>query len=89
MTKSSTITYTLTFAGPVTGLTAGDLRRTGTAMKCKIGTPTGGPTQYVIRVTNCTHGWVYLRLNQDTVIGASSAVGPLGPILAAKVKIKR
>ncbi len=89
LTRSSTITYTLKFAAPVAGLSAGDLRRTGTAMKCKVQTPTGGPTLYTIRVTNCTHGWVILRLNQDTVTGASSAVGPLGPIVAAKVKIKR
>ena len=89
MTKSSTINYTLTFAGPVTGLSAGDLRRTGSALKCKVGTPTGGPTQYAIQVTGCTTGSVILTLNVDTVRGELLAVGPLGPIIAPKVIIDR
>jgi hypothetical protein len=88
-TRSSTINYTLTFAGPVTGLSKADLRRTGTASGCNVGTPAGGPTQYAIQVTDCTTGTVTLTLSQGTVIDTASTPGPVGSISAPKVTIDR
>ncbi|HXG25345.1 MAG TPA: glycosyl hydrolase family 18 protein, partial [Candidatus Binatia bacterium] len=42
-TKSGTLTYTVTFGGPVKGFSWGDLVRGGTATGCRVAAPTGGP----------------------------------------------
>lgn len=89
MTRSSTINYSLTFAAPISGLSKADLRRTGTALSCVIGTPAGGPASWTVQVTNCTTGSVTLTLNQGTVSDSAANVGPAGPIIAPKVIIDR
>jgi hypothetical protein len=88
-TRSTTVRYTLTFAGPVGGLTKGDLRRTGTASGCVLGTPTGGPTTFTVQVTSCSTGSVQLTLTPWSVADGGSNLGPAGPISAAKVIIDR
>jgi hypothetical protein len=89
MTRSSTINYSLKFAGPVSGLSKADLRRTGTAANCDLGTPAGGPTDYTVQITNCTTGTVTLTLTAGAVIDQASNVGPAGAIVAPKVVIDR
>ena len=54
-TRASSTTFTLTFAGPVTGLTKADFTRTGTA-RCDLGKPAGGPVVYTITLSDCTTG---------------------------------
>jgi hypothetical protein len=89
VTRSSTINYTLKFAGPVSGLAKSDLRRTGTATRCVVGTPAGGPTDYTVKVTDCTTGSVTLTLVAGSVVDTASSVGPAGPIIAPRVTIDR
>ena len=86
-TRGSTVTYTLTFAGPVSGLTKGDLTRTGTA-RCKLGKPAGGPTTYTITLTECTTGTATLTLASASVTDAGAQLGPAGAI-SSKVTIDR
>jgi hypothetical protein len=87
ITRSSTVTYALKFAGPVSGLAAADFTRTGTATACAIGAPTGAATDYAVTLTGCTTGTVILTLNSETVADAATHVGPAGPISAATVTV--
>ena len=89
LTKSSTINYALTFGGPVSGLTKGDLRIGGSASGCVLGAPAGGPAAYTIAVSSCSSGTVTLKLNPGSVTDAASNVGPDGEISAAKVTIDK
>lgn len=86
-TRSSTITFTLTFAGPVSGLTKDDFTRTGTAT-CKRGPPTGGPSVYTIALTECTTGSASLTLASGSVADGASQLGPAGAI-SSRVTIDR
>jgi hypothetical protein len=87
MIKSGTISFAIKFASPVTGFTAADLTRTGTAPGCVIGAPVGSGADYTIALTGCTTGTVALYLNSGTVTDAALHVGPAGPIATAKVTI--
>ena len=91
MTKVGTISYSLVFAGPVTGLSKSDFTRTGNAAGCKLSAPVAaGPmdgSAYTLGFTDCGTGSVGLFLNQGQVVGADGAAGPNGPIAAAKVTI--
>jgi hypothetical protein len=87
MIKSGTISYAITFASPVTGFTAADLTRTGTAPGCVIGAPVGSGASYTVAVTGCTTGTVALYLNAGTVLDGALHAGPAGPIATAKVTI--
>jgi hypothetical protein len=89
VTTSSTITYTLAFAGPVTGLSWSDLLRQGTATGCVVGAPSGGPTTYTITVSGCSTGYVNLSLAPKSVADALAVAGPAGTILAPRVVIDR
>jgi hypothetical protein len=87
MTKSGSISYALKFAAPVTGLAAGDFTIMGSAPKCKVGTPVGSGTDYVIPVTGCKTGTVAIYINAGVVVDGSLNVGPAGPIRAPTVTI--
>jgi|GEM_PF-1030769 len=89
VTTSSTIVYTLTFAGPVTGLTASDFLRQGTAANCKLSPPAGGPTEYTFTITGCSTGNVNLSLAPNSVADALAVTGPAGTIAAPRVVIDR
>ncbi|HEX7948872.1 MAG TPA: hypothetical protein VF494_00880 [Candidatus Limnocylindrales bacterium] len=80
-TRSTSLSYQLTFATPVTGLTTADFLRTGTSTGCVVGAPTGGPATYAVTVSGCSAGSVGLTLKANSVLDAASAVGP--PIAAA------
>lgn len=85
--KSGTIRYALKFAGPISGLAAGDLTRTGSAKKCVVGAPVGSGADYTIAVTGCATGTVGLYLNAGTLYDADHVWGTLGPISAPKVTV--
>jgi hypothetical protein len=86
-TRSSSSTFTLTFAGPVTGLTKADFTRTGTA-RCNLGAPAGGPAVYTITLTDCTTGTATLTLASGSVADEASQLGPAGDI-ASRITIDR
>ena len=87
-TTSSSVTFTLKFKGPVGGLAAGDITRSGSATGCVVGAPTGGPTEFKIGVTKCSTGTVTLTLGSLGVSDMAGTAGPAGPI-SAKVTIDR
>ena len=89
MTTSGSISYTLKFNSPVTGLSLGDFTRTGNATKCVVGAPVGTGADYTIAITGCATGTVGLYLNAGTVSDAAAKAGPAGPISAATVTIDR
>ena len=86
-TRSSSSTFTLTFAGPVTGLTKADFTRTGTA-RCDLGKPAGGPAVYTITLSDCTTGSATLTLASGSVADAAAQLGPAGAI-ASRITIDR
>jgi hypothetical protein len=87
-TTSGSIAYALHFAGPVTGLSAGDFTRTGTAPNCVLAAPVGSGADYTIGISGCSTGSVTLVLNSSMVTDGS-AWGPAGPISAPRVTIDR
>ena len=86
-TRASSTTFTLTFAGPVTGLTKADFTRTGTA-RCQLGKPAGGPVEYTITLSECTTGTATLTLASGSVADEAAQLGPAGAI-ASKITIDR
>ena len=86
-TRSSSSTFTLTFAGPVTGLTRADFTRTGTA-RCDLGKPAGGPVVYTVNLSDCTTGTATLTLASGSVADEAAQLGPAGAI-ASKITIDR
>jgi len=88
-TKASTLTFGVTFSEPVTGLTASDFARTGTATGCVVNAPTGSGAGYSVGVTGCSGGTVILQLKAGTVADLSSNAGPTSPATASTVTIDR
>jgi hypothetical protein len=86
-TRASSTTFTLTFAGPVTGLTKADFTRTGTA-RCDLGKPAGGPAVYTVTLSDCSTGSATLTLASSSVTDEAAQVGPAGAI-ASKITIDR
>ena len=86
-TRASSMTFTLKFAGPVTGLTRADFTRTGTA-RCDLGRPAGGPAVYTIKLSDCTTGSATLTLASGSVADAAAQLGPIGAF-ASKITIDR
>ena len=87
ITKTSTITYALQFATPVTDLAVGDFTRLGTSTGCVVGAPIGADAAWTITITGCSTGIVGLYLNAGSVRDATLNLGPAGPIRAANVTI--
>lgn len=88
-TKAATLAYNLAFSEPVTGLTASDFTRTGTATGCVVGTPTGSGTSWSVAVTGCTQGTVVLGLKAGAVRDAVGNAGPAAAATALTVTIDR
>lgn len=84
-TRSTSLSYQLTFATAVTDLTTADFSRTGTSTGCVVGAPTGGPATYVVTVSGCSAGSVGLTLKANGVLDASSVAGPA---TAASVSVR-
>ena len=88
-TRSGTITYTVTFGGPVKYLEADDIGRSGTATGCSIGRPTGAGTSWTFTVTDCSAGTLAVSIRAGAVMDAVSNWGPEHRITAATLVIDR
>jgi len=88
MTNAATLTYGLTFAGPVTGLMANDFTVTGTATGCVAGAPVGSGATWTVPVGSCGTGWVNLQLEPGAVSNGTT-LGPAGLIAAHSVIVDR
>jgi hypothetical protein len=89
LTNATTLSYGLTFAGDVTGLSASDFTVTGSAPGCVVGTPTGSGTSWTVTVGSCSSGKVTLTLEPGTVAALVGGSGPGGAITAHYVLIDR
>jgi hypothetical protein len=89
LTNAATVSYALSFSESVTGLTAGDFTRTGTATSCSVGSPVGSGASYTIAISGCSAGTVILTLNANTVRDLANNLGPTGSASAATVRIDR
>jgi subtilisin family serine protease len=87
ITNAASVSYAVRFTEPVTGLTASDFSRTGTATGCVIGTPTGSGTSWTVVITGCGTGTLALRLGASTVVDAGSKAGPPAAVTAATVMV--
>jgi hypothetical protein len=74
--RAHSLTWRLTFGGPIAGLRANDFSRGGTATGCDIGTPTGSGANWSVELTGCSAGTVVLRLRADAVVDAVRNWGP-------------
>jgi hypothetical protein len=81
------VTYTLAFSQSVGGLDPTDFSTLGTATGCAVSDVTGSGPSYTLTVNGCSDGDVQLRLNPDSVTGATS--GPVSSATAASVTIDR
>ncbi len=88
-TNAVTLSYSVTFSEPVTGLAAADFARTGTAAGCTVGTPSGSGAGYTVAVTGCGTGTVVLALRATTVADLAGNSGPTSAVTAATVTVDR
>jgi alpha-tubulin suppressor-like RCC1 family protein len=86
-TQATSVSYTLSFSEPVTGLSAASLVQAGTATGCVIGAPSGSWTSYAVDVTGCSTGTVILTVAQGAVTDAAANAGPAKAIAADTVWI--
>ncbi len=83
------VTWDITFGGPIAGLRADDIVRSGTATGCRIATPTGGGARWTIAVTGCSGGTIRIGVRKDAVVDAVRNWGPSGQVNASTVLIDR
>jgi hypothetical protein len=88
-TGAATLTYSLRFDEPVTGLSAGDFTRSGTATGCVVGTPAGSGTAWSVGVTGCHTGTLILALKAFSVLDAGNNAGPTTVVTAPSVTLDR
>jgi spore germination protein YaaH len=88
-TRSTTLTYNLTFGSAIRGFARADLTRGGTATGCTIGTPTGSGASWRVSVTGCSAGTVVLGLRPGSVTDPVGNVGPAQQLYAPRVLIDR
>ncbi|MCI0582786.1 MAG: fibronectin type III domain-containing protein, partial [Chloroflexi bacterium] len=70
-------------------LQAYDLVRTGTAIGCRVGAPTGSGASWTVVVTGCSEGTVGLSLSPRTVADEVSNWGPVQNVNAPTLVIDR
>ena len=83
------LTWDLTFGGPIAGLRADDIVRTGTATGCDIATPTGSGARWRITVTGCSGGTLTVGVRADAVVDGVRNWGPSSQVMAARILIDR
>ncbi len=88
-TSAASLSYTLAFSEPVTGLAASDLTLAGTAAGCAVGTPSGSGSSYTVEVTGCGEGTVVLTLTAGSVSDGAGNPGPAADVGSAAVTIDR
>jgi hypothetical protein len=83
-TKATSFTWLALFDKPVTGLTAGDFTKTGSADKCSLGVPStaNGGLSWSMTVSGCTAGTLRLTMRQNAVRSVGDLVN--GPFAATK-----
>lgn len=88
-TRSTTISYALSFGGPIGAFSRDDLVRGGTATNCVIGTPTGAGASWSVPVTGCSSGTLVLSLKGGSVHDAVGNWGPSAQVNGNVVVIDR
>jgi spore germination protein YaaH len=88
-TRSTTLTYAMTFGSEVSGFARADLTRSGTATGCEIGTPTGSGRSWTVTLTGCSAGTVVLGLRAGAVRDPVGNVGPATQLNAPRLLIDR
>jgi len=79
-------TFTLTFSEPVTGLTAADFTKSGTAAAaCTVKPPTGSARKWSVGTTCTSSGTIKLTLAADAVADVSGMSGPLSAVDTATI----
>jgi hypothetical protein len=86
-TRATTLTWTLTFGGPITDLSSSDLTRTGTAARCVIAAPSGAGADWTVAVAGCGSGTVALALKAASVRDAAGNRGPIAAATASSVLV--
>jgi hypothetical protein len=85
-TRASSFTWKVLFDKPVSGLTAGDFTKTGSADHCTIGAPstsTSGLT-WSMTVSNCSAGTLRLTIRANAVQSTGDGSPVAGPSVATK-----
>jgi spore germination protein YaaH len=88
-TKATTLTWKLTFGGPVSRPSLSDIVRTGTATGCVVGAPAGSGSTWTVTVTGCSQGTVTLGMKAKEVFDAVHNWGPATQVNAPTVQIDR
>jgi subtilisin family serine protease/alpha-tubulin suppressor-like RCC1 family protein len=91
-TTATSITYSLAFREPVTGLAGGDFSVGGTSSGWTVSLVSGsGAGPYIVTLTGTspTSGTVSLTLKANSVTDLASNVGPTSPATAASVTVDR
>jgi len=88
-TRSGSITYDLTFGGPISELSAADFTRAGTARGCRVGQPTGSGASWRLTVTGCGAGTLLVSLRPGSVVDAVANRGPAQRVGLPAVLIDR
>ena len=81
-TNGLSTTFGLTFAGPVTGLSAADFTVTGSSSGCVVGAPAGSGASYTVGVSGCSAGRIVLTLEPGSVVDTLGGSGPAGSMSA-------
>jgi Predicted glycosyl hydrolase len=87
--RAHTLTWKVTFGGPVAGLRTTDFVRSGTATGCMIGTPVGAGASWTVTLTGCSAGTVTLGLKASSVVDAVRNWGPATQVNARTLLIDR
>ncbi len=86
--SSRTITYTLTFSEPVSGIAAGDFQNLGTASGCVFAPSSSSTSSSInVSVTCGSDGTVIAELSQNSVVDSNANTGPTSTTTAAPVTI--
>lgn len=84
---SRTLSYTLTFTEPVSGIAAGDFSNTGTATGCVFTPSAAASAAITVSVVCSSDGTVIARLSPNSVINSASTTGPTAARSASSVTI--
>jgi hypothetical protein len=84
-TRSSSFSYKVQFDKEVSGLTAVDFSKSGTASGCVIGAPVADATRttWTVPVSGCSQGTLLLTLKANSVVSDDPVPGPSATVPAA------
>ncbi|MFM8566955.1 MAG: LamG-like jellyroll fold domain-containing protein, partial [Gemmatimonadota bacterium] len=82
-TNATTLTWTLTFSEPVTGVAAGDFSNTGTATGCAFAPGADAGATRTVTVTGCANGTFTPRFAANGADDLSGTAGPASAFTAA------